>query len=230
MKTGITEPHPSIDNIQDEAAKKLWTAYLPKAPYPETELEIFTILEGLGGLLFFEQRLVRKGDITSDEKHEQFLSDLRAIQQHLLNQLFEHHNIIAPEDSPKRSEQAAVPAPEGKKYYWSWYDEIKIQYYKEVHKNIICSGCVFSKGFKDMVQFGGGVPCGVIDGLTKNSLIRRDTCDFETDDHILGLPLLEYMREKKGDKAVSTYQKKQEELKEIQFATIKVPLPIRVEG
>ncbi len=208
-------------------AEKLACKFLNK--FPETENEFFGVIEGLGGVAYFERRLVNKGEIPHNHKTNKFISNLSAVQHFVAEKLYEKYNVISPQESPKRGDENAQPAPEGKIYYWDWYEKTKLSYYKEQHDNIICSGCVFSGGEKQMAHSGGGIPCNRING-SMNTLWFRFECDFEKENNHFfpNETLFEALEKKGGEKAIIAYETKKDELRKINFETIKhIDLPIR---
>jgi len=84
----------------------------------------------------------------------------------LVGEVCEKFGVIHPKDCPKRSfedirdDVPVPPAPEGKIYYWDWYEKWKRESYSKEYEGLICSACPFSEGLERMMALGGPIPCG----------------------------------------------------------------------
>lgn len=134
---------------------------------PETEMEYWEAIEGLGGFawrmnhdLADERIRDPSGGIDLD------IQDARQISARLVSELGKKFGVIPPQDCPKiELGQKPPKAPKGKIYYWDWYNKMKNRAYSIDYEKIICSACPFSKGVKKMISLGGQIPCGAFRGF-----------------------------------------------------------------
>jgi hypothetical protein len=138
---------------------------------PETELEYFEVIEGLGGFSWRMNHDLADGRIEDpDGKIGAGINEIQALLEQLVSEVCEKFGVIHPKDCPKRSikdiqnDVPVPPAPEGKKYYWDWYEKQKRESYSKEYGGLICSACPFSEGLERMMTLGGQIPCGEFRG------------------------------------------------------------------
>lgn len=117
-------------------------------PHPETELEYWEAIEGLGSAMYMNARLIRRGDIEdTDGSISQGIEDMAKFQKKLFDEICEKFGIIPFEDSPKtEAEQKACVPPDGKIFYWVWYRKLEREYSQIKYNQLLCSVCPFSQG------------------------------------------------------------------------------------
>ncbi len=133
---------------------------------PETEMEYWGVIEGLGGFAWRMNHDLADGRI--EDKTGGVDKDIQEAQElsaKLVSELKEKFGVIPPEECPKlKLGEKAPPAPEGKIYYWDWYQKMKELYWRVDYEKLICGACPFSKGVEEMIRMGGNIPCGRING------------------------------------------------------------------
>ena len=181
---------------------------------PETEMEYWEAIEGLGGFIWRMNHDLADGrikDPSGDVAED--VNDSRIISNRLVVELGEKFGVIHPVDCPKISlGQTPHTAPEGKTYYWDWYKRMKGESYRVEYAKLICSACPFSAGVEQMMRLGGVIPCGVFSGV----MYRLDA------PHICGMTrdwgqtkLYDEIRARHGAEALATFQRKEAELKPV---------------
>jgi hypothetical protein len=138
--------------------------------HPETELEYFELIEHLGGMQWSLNHNLADGRIEDpDGGVAKDIMTLQDLLNNLVQELSEKFGVIHPNDCPKRTMEEILksvpvpPAPEGKIYYWDWYEKQKKVSYQNEYDNTICSACPYSEGVDRMMQLGQ-VPCGLFHG------------------------------------------------------------------
>ena len=133
---------------------------------PETEMEYWTIIEGLGGFAWRMNHDLADGRI--EDKNGGIDKDIQEIQKtlaRLVSELKDKFGVIPPNECPKiKSGEKQPRPPRGKKYYWDWYKKMKEIFYRIDYEKIICSACPLSKGLKSMIS-SGNIPCGPFRGV-----------------------------------------------------------------
>lgn len=128
---------------------------------PETEMEYWMAIEGLGGFVWRMNHDLGDGRI--DDPNGAIKKSAQETQtrlEGLAAELSKKFGIILPKDCPqKKFGEKLPPPPKGKRYYWKWYDQMKEEYYRVEYAKMICSACPLSEGVKRMTIFGGIVPC-----------------------------------------------------------------------
>jgi hypothetical protein len=134
---------------------------------PETELEYWGAIEALGGFSWRMNHDLSDGRIDDPSGSiDQDIGSARKIQETLVAELTEKFGVIHPKDCPQvEIGQKQPPAPEGKIYYWDWYEKMKKEVYHLEYEAMICSACPFSEGVDKMISLGGVVPCSVFCGM-----------------------------------------------------------------
>ncbi len=186
---------------------------------PETEMDCFVLIEGLGGLIYSTARGVRREHI-SEESGAEEISELVERQNKVVSILKEKFNIIFPPEGPHMGNVDEFPdAPEGKQWYWAWYYKTKEEFLKKEYEKIICSGCALSTG--DMDTFNREIPCSAFHGslfklrapyycgMIPSNGSSPDSYQLTRED------LLKKIERKGGEEAVQIFLKKEEDLKEI---------------
>ena len=133
---------------------------------PETETEYWEAIESLGGYIWQTNHDLSRGRYEATKEILKPLKSALVLQKRLAVKLCEKFGVIHPKDCPKvEVGQTPPPAPEGKSYYWDWYQRMKQEVYRKQYEGIICSACPLSKGLDHMISRGGKVPCGVCNGI-----------------------------------------------------------------
>ena len=133
---------------------------------PETEMEYWQAIEGLGGFIWSTNHDLADGRIQDPSGGmDRDIQDARQISTRLVSELGEKFGVIPPQDYPKvELGQKPPKAPKGKKYYWDWYKKMKKLAYSIDYEKIICSACPFSEGVERMISLGSQIPCGAFGG------------------------------------------------------------------
>ena len=133
--------------------------------HPETEMEYWQTIEGLGGMAWHLNHDLAHGRIddpkglVSEDVHS--LGDLS---RRLVEEIEEKFGVIPPDKMPKREAgQELPPAPEGKTWYWDWYNQQKLAFHEHEYNGLICSVCPFSTGVEDMARLSE-IPCSLHTG------------------------------------------------------------------
>lgn len=186
-----------------------------------SEMDLFLVIEGSGGLIHSTARGIRKENIeeTSGRKD---IDELQKLQLDTAKELTEKYGIILPPEGPKRKWNGdysdAPPAPEGKRWYWPWYQEKKQEMLQAEYDSIICSACAFSSG--DINELSSRIPCTAVRGSIYNLNVPFQ-CGMV--DYYRAVPehgewtrdqLLAKIREKAGEGAVETFLVKEKLLTE----------------
>lgn len=134
---------------------------------PETEMEYFEIIEGLGGFAWRMDHDLADGRVEDKTGGmDRDIQDARKISATLVSELKEKFGVIPPKECPKvEPGKKASKAPKGKIYYWDWYEKMKNLSQRIYYEKIICSACPFSGGVKKMIEMGGDIPCRKIHGI-----------------------------------------------------------------
>lgn len=181
---------------------------------PETELEYWETIEGLGGFIWRMNHDLSDGRIEDPTGGiDKDISDARTISDRLVRELGEKFGVIHPSDCPKMEiGQELPPAPEGKIYYWDWYKNMKAEVYKADYEKLICSACPFSEGVERMMSLGGVIPCSVFSGMIYR-LLAPYACAMVRDDLWSTDRLYSEIQSQHGDDALTIFKTKEEELK-----------------
>lgn len=132
---------------------------------PETEMEYWEAIEALGGFSWYTRHDISHGRIEdTDGSIMTKVEEVDALSIKLAQEVAEKFNVILPTQMPKRTpDQERPPAPEGKVYYFDWYDKCKRVFYQDLYDKIICSACPLSNGLDYFIQLNQ-IPCGVFRG------------------------------------------------------------------
>lgn len=174
---------------------------------PETEMEYWEVIDGLGGFIWQMDHDLADGRI--EDKTGGIDKDIQKAQKRsamLVSELKEKFGVIPPEDCPKTKPGEKVPsAPKGKIYYWDWYNKMKDLYWRVDYEKLICSACPFSEGAKEMIKMGGNIPCGKTNGVIFR-LSRPFQCNFITVEGLTPKQLYEEILKKGGEVALTRFK------------------------
>lgn len=136
--------------------------------HPVTEMEYWETIEGLGGMSWSVRHSLYHNRI--DERHALGaigeVGEIIKLQTQLVAELKQKFGIIPPRETPvKKLGEKLPPAPEGMRYYWDWYEVMKLKFYAAEYEKIICSACTLSGGLE---QFGTSIPCKPFTGIIYN--------------------------------------------------------------
>ncbi|MFA6594173.1 MAG: hypothetical protein WCT16_02840 [Candidatus Buchananbacteria bacterium] len=136
---------------------------------PQIEMEYWEAIASIEERTQSINNDIHRGLYESSPEIIQFLIDAQETIECLVSKLFDKFGVIPPKDCPKvEVGQEMPPAPEGKIYYWDWYEAKEAEAKKQFYDGIICSVCPFSEGIDSMVGFN--IPCG----LWKGALYRLE--------------------------------------------------------
>ncbi len=191
-------------------------------PKTETEMDIYNLIEGLGGMIWRMNHDAADGRITLSEKDESFVTSSSKFSYLLIQKLKEKYNVIPPDECPHRLREFGdrtpiPPAPKGKIYYCDWYKSIKKEYFTNEYNKIICSACALHE--KDGAeQMQRHIPCDVFPGIC-NFLINPWEC-IMIDSTFSGFwtqeKLYEEIKAKGGEDAVKQFKMKFNQLKKLE--------------
>ena len=194
--------------------------------HPQTELEYWEVIEGLGGFIWRMNHDLADGrieDPTGSISKE--ISEARTISDLLVKELGEKFEIIHPNDCPKtKIGQKPPPAPEGKTYYWDWYEKTKTKAYNAEYEKIICSACPFSEGVEQMINLGGNIPCGIFTGII-HQLSAPHMCAMVDYDSWSKDKLHQEILNQHGDEALKKFKNKEAELEKPNLINKKANTP-----
>jgi hypothetical protein len=133
---------------------------------PQTEMEYWEAIEGLGGISFSLNHDLADGRIDDkDGGMAKTIADASELSERLVSGL-KKFGIIHPKDCPKMKMGEKKPKPpKGKKYYWDWYEKMKEAYYKAENEKIICSACPFGRKLHKKGACNHYIPCDVFSGM-----------------------------------------------------------------
>ncbi|MCK4891433.1 MAG: hypothetical protein KAS78_02075, partial [Candidatus Pacebacteria bacterium] len=114
-----------------------------KIPELNTEMNIWKVIESLDGYIFYTEHDAADGRISLSSESDKYLQVVKKVSELLVNKLKEFNVIPPSEYSECETRQELPPAPEGKTYYWEWYETMSKEYYTEAYNKILCSACPF---------------------------------------------------------------------------------------
>lgn len=190
--------------------------YTPKT---ETEMDIYNLIEGLGGITWRMNHDASDGRIELSEKDTSFMTASSTFSHLLLQKLKEKHNVIPPDECPHRLREFGdrtpiQKAPKGKTYYWDWYKSMQKAYFINEYNNIICSACALHE--KNAVEImKAHIPCDVFPGIIYKlvnpwecAMIDSKCSGFWTQEN-----LYEKIKAKGGEDSVKRFKMKFVQLK-----------------
>ncbi|MBI2474012.1 hypothetical protein HYV70_05680 [Candidatus Uhrbacteria bacterium] len=180
---------------------------------PETEMEYWETIESLGGFIWRINHELGHGriDDPTGELSKEVVS-AQKISDSLVRELDEKFGVIHPSDVPPvEMGQKPPPAPEGKIYYWNWYQKMKELAYKADYEKMICSACPFSDGLEKMMRLGGVIPCSLWRGMLYR-LTQPYECGMVSFDSWTQEAIEKKIKREHGDDALATFKKKKEAL------------------
>ncbi len=190
-----------------------------------SEMELFIVIDGYGGLIHSTARGVSKGHI-DEESGDKDINSSQAIIDDAMNELVQNYGIILPPEGPnsgfRYSEKPIPEPPEGKEWYWVWYFKMKKEFLQGEYDKHICSACALSSG--DLNQFNTSIPCSVFRGIM-NRLVVKSHCgmlplgtgSLPRDHEWSKEQLLENIKGKGGEDAVTKFLNKEKELKAVEL-------------
>ena len=181
---------------------------------PETEMEYYQVIEGLGGFAWRMDHDLADGRIEDETGGiDKDIQDARKISATLVAELKEKFGVIPPEECPKvEPGKEAPPAPKGKIYYWDWYKKMKDLSFRIDYEKIICSACPFCGGVKEMMDRGGSIPCHKINGVLYR-LGQPFVCSFVAYKELTPEQLYAEILKKGGEVALTRFKIKEAGLK-----------------
>lgn len=180
---------------------------------PETEVEYWEAIEGLGGYIWSTNHGLCHSHIEDkDGKVVESIKEAVQISERLVVEIGKKFGVIHPRDCPKvEPGQPIPPPPDGKVYYRDWYCRMKSLFIREDYEGIICSACPFSKGLQFMIALGGVVPCGIISGAIYR-LSRPYECNMLHSNDWDTEKLYKEIVRKAGPNSLTQFQEKEKEL------------------
>ncbi|KKQ45755.1 MAG: hypothetical protein US63_C0011G0023 [Candidatus Moranbacteria bacterium GW2011_GWC2_37_8] len=180
--------------------------------WPETEMEYWTSIEGLGGFVWRMNHDLADGRIEESKGMNKDLKDAQEIMEKLVSEIFIKFSVVAPQNCPRKEFDKEMPkAPEGQIWYRDWCNKMKKEAYAGAYAKIICSACPLSEGLEKYISLGQ-VPCGVFSGYIYE--LRKPYECAMLSSHWTREKLLAEIQKEGGDDAVSAFEKKEKELKD----------------
>lgn len=121
---------------------------------PETEVEYWETIEGLGGVIFNTMHGINRGSIDDPNGViAQSIENMQQVQSELAAELSKKFGVILPGDYPKiETGEELPPAPDGQIYYWDWYHKLAREVSLVEYQKLLCSACPFSAGFEEFIS------------------------------------------------------------------------------
>lgn len=179
--------------------------------WPETEFEYWSTIETLGAFRHGMNRQLSHGRIEDPQGGvAKDVDDAIRISTQLVQELGEKFGILY-EGHPRQDVEGKFsPAPEGKRWYWPWYHEMRSEWLKGEYNKIICSACPLGEGAE---HCGSRVPCSVFPGSLYQLRVPHLCAMLERD--WTRDQLFAEIREKGGEEAVANFLAKEKELQSI---------------
>lgn len=151
-----------MTDLTEDMLKLFTKENLPKT---DTELNIWKIIESLGGISWRMNHDAADGRISFSSKDEEFISNCRCVQEGLIEILKTKYNVIPPQECPIVDfGQTRPTAPKGKVYYWDWCGSMVKEHYTSEYEKIICSACALHEN-DGVEKMRSHVPCDVYPGI-----------------------------------------------------------------
>ena len=179
----------------------------------EEEMNYWKEIEALGGFVWRMNHDLADGRIEDpDGKIDKSIEEAQQRIECLVSEVKEKFGVIPLKDYPKvKSLQSLPPSPEGKTYYWDWYNKMKDIFYKEEYNKLICSACPFSDGvekFKINI-----IPCRINKGIMY-SLMEPYICGMISYEKWTEKKLYKKIFDTYGNKELRRFKEKEKELRE----------------
>lgn len=123
----------------------------------ENEFALWSSIEGLGGAIWSMSHY--DADHGPCPGVSKALEEMQADIEKLVREACDSFNVIHPRDYPECGDDGKLPSPpDGYRYYWDWYQEMKDEYHKrrdEFHRRMVdeTKGC--DGGIRDGVHSDG---------------------------------------------------------------------------
>lgn len=182
---------------------------------PETEVEYWEVIEALGGYIWHTNHELGHGRMEPSDEIEKSLQSAGQLSERLVAEIGEKFGVIHPKDCLKvEFGQTPPPAPDGKKYYWDWYKQMKQEIYRKEYEGLICSACPLSDGLERMVALGGVIPCGVWRGMIYRLRVPYQCAMTDHLGNWSETKLHEEIVKKAGWTAMEQFQRKEDKLRD----------------
>ena len=193
----------------EEGMKKLFKE--GKIPELNTEIDIWKVIESLGGYIFYTEHDAADGRISLNSKSEKHLQIARKVSELIVNSL-EEFDVIPLSKYPEcEIGQKLPPAPKGKIYYWDWYNNMSTEYHSRKYNGILCSACPFVEE-NPVEAMRTRIPCSIFPGMAyqlfepyRCAMVDMFTWDEEE--------LYRRVQEKGGEDALKKFKQKIQDLK-----------------
>lgn len=181
--------------------------------HPETEYEYWAAIDALGSFIASTRRGVYRGHLPTQALKQ--LESASKLSQKLVAEIEVKFGILfRPELTIQEPEGGYPTPPEGKRWYWSWYHQMRKDWLAEEFNKLICSACPLSGGVE---KFDREIPCEPFSAMG-GSMFQL------TQPHVCGLisfrewtreELLAKIHAKGGEEAVVAFTEKERKLLEI---------------
>jgi hypothetical protein len=113
--------------------------------WPETEMEYYKEIEGLGGFIWMINHEISHGNIKNAKGVRKDIKDAIKIQNRLLEEIVEKFGVVVPEGRGLLQPVDDLPVlPKGKEYYLNWYSRMKKEEAEQWFEKTICFACPMS--------------------------------------------------------------------------------------
>jgi hypothetical protein len=136
--------------------------------WPETEVEYWACIDGLGGYVWKTNHDLSHNRYESSRDIENSLVEARDEQLRLVKEIEEKFGVVqgAPRYYPHDNRPTDYPEPpEGKRWYWDWYYAMKLEAWRPEYENSVCGCCPYCNGGLEGYAYSPSIPCSLFRGM-----------------------------------------------------------------
>lgn len=176
--------------------------------YPETEFDYWAAIDSLGSFIATIRQGVYRGHLPTQALKE--VESAGKLSQKLVAEIEEKFGILfRPEITHVEPKDGYPAPPEGKRWYWPWYHQMRKDWLASEFNKLICSACPLSGGVE---KFDSEIPCTKHNG-SMFELRAPYICGLITYSSWTREDLLQEIGITGGDDAVQKFLAKEKQLK-----------------